>query len=87
MDITIIRDIVTRHELNDMAKRQFGDMVKVIVDVEQGMIAIGGELHSDEEAMLLDQRSVQKHLWGNHSLPRASGSGMDRGRFHDYVRP
>ena len=26
MDITIIRDIVTRHELNDMAKRQFGDM-------------------------------------------------------------
>ena len=51
MDITIIRDAVTRHELNDMAKQQFGDMVKAVVDVEQGIMAIGGELHSDEEAM------------------------------------
>jgi hypothetical protein len=62
MDITIIRDIVTRHELNDMANRQFGDMVEAVVDVEQGMMVIGGELHSDKEAMLLDQGSVQKHL-------------------------
>lgn len=69
MDITIIRDIVTRHELTDMAKRQFGDMVKAVVDVEQGMMAIGGELHSDEEAMLLDQGSVQKHLWGINLYP------------------
>lgn len=36
MDITIIRDAVTRRELNDMAKQQFGDMVKAVVDVEQG---------------------------------------------------
>lgn len=74
MDITIIRDIVTRHELNDMAKRQFGDMVKAVVDVEQGMMAIGGELHSDEEAMLLDQGSVQKHLWGINLYPERPAS-------------
>ncbi len=83
MDITIIRDAVTRHELNDMAKQQFGDMVKAFVDVEQGILAIGGELHSDEEAMLLDQGSVQKKLVGNQSLPGASGFGMDRVRFYD----
>jgi hypothetical protein len=69
MDITIIRDAVTRHELDDMAKQQFGDMVKAVVDVEQGIMAIGGELHSDEEAMLLDQGSVQKHLWGINLYP------------------
>ncbi len=69
MDITIIRDAVTRRELNDMAKQQFGDMVKAVVDVEQGIMAIGGELHSDEEAMLLDQGSVQKNLWGINLYP------------------
>jgi Protein of unknown function (DUF5674) len=69
MDITIIRDTVTRHELNDMAKQQFGDMVKAVVDVEQGIMAIGGELHSDEEAILLDQGSVQKNLWGINLYP------------------
>ena len=69
MEIKIIRDAVTRHELNEMAKQQFGDMVKAVVDVEQGMMAIGGELHSDEEAILLDQGSVQKNLWGINLYP------------------
>jgi hypothetical protein len=69
MEILIIRNAVTRHELNDMAKQQFGDMVKAVVDVEQGIMAIGGELHSDEEAMLLDQGSLQKHLWGINLYP------------------
>lgn len=69
MDITIIRDAVTRHELNEMAKQQFGDMVKAVVDVEQRIMAIGGELHSDEEAVLLDQGSAQKNLWGINLYP------------------
>jgi hypothetical protein len=69
MEIKIIRDAVTRHELNEMAKQQFGDMVKAVVDVEQGIMAIGGELHSDEEAILLDQGSVQKNLWGINLYP------------------
>jgi maltose 6'-phosphate phosphatase len=45
-----------------MAKQQFGDVVKAVVDVEQGMIAIGGELHLDEEMILLDQGSRQKNF-------------------------
>ena len=60
MEIKIIRDAGDRHELNEMAKQQFGDMVKAVVDVEQGIMAIGGELHSDEEAILLDQGSMLK---------------------------
>ena len=69
MEIKIILDAVTRHELNEMAKQQFGDMVKAVVDVEQGIMAIGGELHSDEEAILLDQGSVHKNLWGINLYP------------------
>ena len=74
MEIKIVRDAITKAELNDMAKQQFGDMVKAVVDVEQGIMAIGGELHSDEEAMLLDQGSAQKHLWGINLYPERPAS-------------
>ena len=69
MEIRVVRDTVSRDELTEIAKQQFGDMVKAVVDVEQGIMAIGGELHSDEEAVLLDQRSEQRHLWGINLYP------------------
>ena len=52
-----------------MAGRQFGDMVKAVVDVEAGIMAIGGELHADEEAMLLDEGSRRSNLWGINLYP------------------
>lgn len=52
-----------------MAKDQFGEMVKATVDVERGLLAVGGELHSDEEALLLEDGSKQEHLWGINIYP------------------
>lgn len=72
MEIRIIRNSITRESLRDMARQQFGDMVKAVVDVEQEIMAIGGELHSDEEAMLLEQSSLQGNLWGINLYPDKS---------------
>lgn len=36
-------------------------------------MAIGGNLHSDEEAILLDNGSAQDHLWGINLYPEAGG--------------
>jgi len=69
METRVVRDAVSQVELTEIAKQQFGDMVKAVVDVEQGIMAIGGELHSDEEAVLLDQGSAQRHLWGINIYP------------------
>lgn len=44
-------------------------MVKAAVDVDREIMAIGGELHSDEEAMLLEDGSKQEHLWGINIYP------------------
>jgi hypothetical protein len=74
MHIKIVRQPMTKRELNERAKQQFGDMVKAVVDVEQGIMAIGGELQSDEEAVLLDQGSAQKDLWGINLYPEQSQS-------------
>ena len=69
VEIIIVRDPIRREVLRDMAGLQFGDMVKAVVDVEAGIMAIGGELHSDEEAMLLDDGSRQSNLWGINLYP------------------
>jgi hypothetical protein len=69
----IIRSPVTRSELAAIAAGQFGDMVKGVVDVARGVMAIGAELHSDEEAALLDDGSRQADLWGINLYPAEAG--------------
>ena len=67
--MTIVRDRISLADLNVMAEAQFGDLVKAVVDVERGVMAIGGELHADEEAMLLEDGSKQQYLWGINPYP------------------
>ena len=64
MDIEIIREKTTPEKVREHAEATFVDMVKVVVDIERGIMAIGGELHSDAEAVLLDDGSKQTDLWG-----------------------
>lgn len=60
----IIKKPVKVEKLKTVAKQQFVDFVKAVVDVEQEIMAVGGELHADEESLLLEQGSKQQHLWG-----------------------
>ncbi len=55
MRIQIIKTPITKVLLFEIAKNQFGDMVKAVVDAEQEIMAVGGELHADEEALLLEE--------------------------------
>ena len=73
-DARILCTSLTRSELVEMANARFGDMVKAVVDVERGVMALDGELHSDEEALLLDDGSRQANLWGINLYPNESGS-------------
>ena len=69
----IVRDHISRAELRGMAAARFGDMVKAVVDIGRGIGAFGGELHSDEEALLLEDGSRQSDLWGINLYPDESG--------------
>lgn len=53
----------------EIAGQRFGDLVKAVVDIEQGVMALGGELHADEEAFLLERGSLQTNLWGINLYP------------------
>jgi hypothetical protein len=72
-EIRIVRERLTRAELVAMAQARFGDMVKAVVDVARGVMAVSGELHSDEEALLLEDGSRQADLWGINLYPGESG--------------
>ena len=63
-DSRIIRVAITRADLSHIAERQFGDMVKAVVDVERRVMAVGAEFNADEEAALLEDGSRQSSLWG-----------------------
>ena len=59
-----------------MAKSQFGDLVKAVVDVDQGIMALGGELHADEEALLAETEGSQREAtWGINLYPDKDEAG------------
>lgn len=60
----LIDSKISKAELVEIAKERFGDMVKAVVDIELGIMVVGGELHADEEAILLERGSKQENLWG-----------------------
>lgn len=71
MEIKIVRTKISKDELKKLAQAQFGDMVKAVVDIQTGVMAIGGELHSDAEALLIDDGSSQQDLWGINLYPES----------------
>ncbi|MCD7746249.1 MAG: DUF5674 family protein [Lachnospiraceae bacterium] len=60
---------VTVSELMKIERNTFfDDMMKCVVDVGRGLIAVNAELHADLESYLLDQGSDQKDLYGINIL-------------------
>ena len=60
---------ITRKELIEICLNYFKTMTKAVVDIENGIIAVDAELHSDLEAYLLENGSLQENLWGINLYP------------------
>ena len=70
MAVIIIKDTIAREDLKHIAQGQFGELVKAVVDVEKEIMAVGGELHADAEAFLMEQEeSKNENLWGINLYP------------------
>jgi hypothetical protein len=72
----IITDTITVAELSEMATAKLGNLVKAVVDIEQGLLAVDAGLHSDLEWLLLENGSSQSALWGINLFPTLSGREM-----------
>lgn len=73
MEIKIIKNSINKKELIAIANEGFGDLVKAVVDVSQGIMAVGGELHADEEVILTEKEgSKRENTWGINIYPGRS---------------
>jgi len=46
------------------ASEEFGDYIKIVVDIENNILAMGGKLHADAEKVLIENGSSQENIWG-----------------------
>ena len=45
-------------------QNEYGDYVKLTIDVEKGWVMVGCILHADGEKILLEKGSKQNNIWG-----------------------
>ena len=77
MSVIVVKGTISKEDLVQMAKELFGDMVKAVVDVRQEIMAIGGELHADEEVVLSERESSRREdTWGINLYPGKSEGEM-----------
>ena len=69
----IVDGPISLADLKVLAEGRFGNLVKAVVDVERKIMALDGELHADEEALLLENGSRQEDLWGINIYPELEG--------------
>jgi len=79
-EIVILDRRIEPAELARLVGRFFEGMVKYVVDIERRVAAVGGELHSDAEQLLLADGSRQADLWGANYY-----SGRDREDCIEYI--
>ncbi len=72
MNIKVLKTKISKNELETLAETTYGDMVKGVVDLQNKIIALGGDLHADCEEVLLKQGSHQVNLWGFNIFPARS---------------
>ena len=65
----VVSQPISRADLVVWAEEGFGDWIKAVVDVSRGIMAVGGDLHADDMAVLLAHDSRLQDLWGINLYP------------------
>lgn len=82
--VEVIRDQVSVARIAQLAAATFGDLVKAVVDTERRTMAIGGAMHADEEAVLIDLGSHRREPRGINLCPEQFG-GSDWIQFDSMI--
>ena len=66
--VHLLRSRATKQQLDEML-RELGTYIKLAVDIGRGVLAGGGVLHADCEAVLIENGSKQEDIWGADWIP------------------
>lgn len=64
MPTIILKDKKATSEQIKKMSFEYGSYIKVVVDIEKGILAGGAAMHYDEERVLLEYGCKQENLWG-----------------------
>ena len=67
--IVILTEPISRTEAHAIGKPWYDEMVKGVVDIKKGTIALGGEYHMDANIVLIEHGSEQQNVWGFNIYP------------------
>lgn len=63
MAVVSVAGKLSRQEFEE-ARRDYETYIKITIDLEREVVALGGEYHADAEKALLAQGSRQDDVWG-----------------------
>ena len=66
--IHIIRNKATQEQIDQMLE-ELDPIIKLAVDIGRGILAGGGQMHADCEAVLMENGSHQEDIWGANWIP------------------
>jgi len=66
--IHLLDSLATPQQVQEMLE-VYSILIKIVVDVRRRVLAGGGEMHADCEAVLLEHGSEQDDLWGANWYP------------------
>lgn len=70
----IIKDNIEIAELKEMTKKMDRELVKAMVDIEKGIMAVDAPMHADLlEFLIQEEDSESKNLWGINIHPDKTG--------------
>lgn len=69
----IVTEKITIAQLKRMSESFSEGLVKAVVDVQEGIMSVDSELHSDLERILIENGSYQENLWGINIYPDLEG--------------
>lgn len=73
MKILIAREPIDEETLSALAKAWYGNLIKGVVDLNRGVVALGSEWHMDANVRLIEDGSLQENLWGFNIYPDEYG--------------
>lgn len=63
MSIVLLKNLASNADI-EKAKEEYKSYIKITIDINKELIAIGGEYHADSEELLLNLGANQESVWG-----------------------
>jgi len=73
MSVVLIQNRLTKEQF-EKAKKDYFTYIKITIDINKKLVAVGGEYHADAEKVILENDGDQQNVWGG-------GVNLETGEF------